>query len=420
MEKQKNTVKKGKIKKVIRFFILSIITAIILEFIYVTYKSIKEFSESEAKEFNEKIVEIENGYLIAGSSNFKYSKFNKKTGSTEKARLAIYNSEDKTIKEFKFKKGKNSLFMDAVEDGKYYLAVGMYQKNTTQKNKGETDGLFVKYDHAGNIEYFKSYTKLPNTKFNRILVVDDGYIVVGSTTYNSTSSSEEKGGALILKYDQAGNIKWEETYGENTSGAYNDILEEQDGYLVVGSKDSSTGLIAKYDKNGTFKWKKEISYISENGIRSIKKFKDGYIFCGSFKKSSYATERTNTAVLVTMEKDMNIKKVIEYGEEKEVSQFNNIVVTDKNIYAAGGSAYINKEKTTKKVAYYNNKAIFVKYDLNLKKQAEKIIDKKDIYRYTNIGEVKNKIYAVGYTRAKYERKYADGKNYLSVIDVYAK
>ena len=60
MEKQKNTVKKGKIKKVIRFFILSIITAIILEFIYVTYKSIKEFSESEAKEFNEKIVEIKN------------------------------------------------------------------------------------------------------------------------------------------------------------------------------------------------------------------------------------------------------------------------------------------------------------------------------------------------------------------------
>lgn len=405
-----------KTKHILKLIIITILVTLFLEFCYVIYKSIRESATAEGQEFNEKIINSENGYFVVGSSNFKYSTQNKKTGKYEKPRLAIYNEKDKLEKEFKYSDGYNGLFSDAIEIENGYLAVGFYQKTRNAYNDNSMEALIVSYDQDGKIIWEKSYEKLTNTKFKKILATEGGYIVVGSSNYQSTEAGEEEAGALILKYDENGNRLWEEYYGDNKTGSYNDVIEVEDGYIAIGSKDSSTGLIAKYDKNGLFKWKKEFENVGANGLSKIIKQDDKFVVIGSFKKSTYVQNRTNTALIALLNTTGDLIKYVEFGEDQSVSQWNDFVIYNNTIYAVGVSSYINEERSKEEVTYYNNKAIYAKYDLNLNLLDQKEVDKKATYQYTSLIIKNNQLYITGYTNAKCDLEHADGKNYVSFIE----
>lgn len=417
-KKKKSKQKKdsNKAKHAIKLIIITILVTLFLEFCYVMFQSIKESTISEAKEFNEKIINSKNGYFVVGSSNFKYSMLNKKTGKYEKPRLAVYNEKDRLEKEFKYQDGYNGLFSDAIEVENGYLAVGFYQKNHSNYKNNAMQALIVYYDQEGKIIWEKSYEKLTNTKFKKILATDNGYIVVGSSNYQSTESGDEEAGAFILKYDKNGNILWEEYYGDNKTGSYNDVIEVEDGYIVVGSKDSSTGILAKYDTNGLFKWKKELENVGENGLSKVIKNENQLFAIGSFKKSTYVQNRTNTALLVQFNTTGDLIKYVEFGEDQSVSQWNDFVIYNNTIYTVGVSSYINEEQSKENVNYYNNKAIYAKYDINLKLLDQKKVDKKATYQYTSLIIKNNQLYITGYTNAKCDLDHADGKNYVSFIE----
>ena len=278
------------------------------------------------------------------------------------------------------------------------------------------EALIVSYDQDGKIIWEKSYEKLTNTKFKKILATEGGYIVVGSSHYQSTEVGEEEAGALILKYDENGNRLWEEYYGDNKTGSYNDVIEVEDGYIAIGSKDSSTGLIAKYDKNGLFKWKKEFENVGANGLSKIIQQDDKFVVIGSFKKSTYVQNRTNTALIALLNTTGDLIKYVEFGEDQSVSQWNDFVIYNNTIYAVGVSSYINEERSKEEVTYYNNKAIYAKYDLNLNLLDQKEVDKKATYQYTSLIIKNNQLYITGYTNAKCDLEHADGKNYVSFIE----
>ncbi len=414
-KQSKKEKKKNKAKHILKLVFITILVTIVLEFCYVFFKSIRESATTEAKEFNERIITIDKGYLVVGSSNFKYSQFNKKSGKYEKPRIAIYNDENDLIKEIKYKKGYNGLFTDIVENDNSYIAVGFYQKTNSEYKNNATQALIVKYDENGNILWENNYKKLTSTKFNAILSVEDGYLVVGSSNYVSTEFGKEKAGGLISKYDKNGKLVWEEYYGDNKTGSFNDIIEVSDGYIVVGSKDASTGIIAKYDKKGLFKWKKEAENIGNNGLSKVIEQNSNLFIIGSFKQSEYVQSRTNTALLMVTDLTGNVKKYVEYGKEKNISQWNDLVVDDDYIYVVGVSSYVNEKLSKDKMTYYNNKAIYAKYDMNLKLVDKNEVDKKATYQYTSLIEKKNTLYIIGYTNAKCDIKYADGKNYVSFI-----
>lgn len=418
-KKQKNEKKridKNKAKYILKLFIITIIVTILLEFIYVFIKSIKESSKTEFKEFNERIVEVDEGYLIVGSSNFKYSKLNSRSGKYEKPRIAIYNDQDELKTEIKYKKGYNGLFTDIVENDNSYVAIGVYQKTNSEYKKNETEALIVKYDKDGNIIWENDYKKLSNTKFNKIISIEDGYIVVGSSTYASTERATEQAGALISKYDKNGKMLWEEYYGNNRTASFNDILEVEDGYIVVGSKEANIGIIAKYDKEGLFKWKKEIENIGNHGLSKITRYKNQFIIIGSFKKSTYVQNKTNTALIMLTDLKGSLIKYVEYGDEQTVSQWNDLLVHDNYLYVVGVSSYVNKELSNEKMTYYNNKAIYAKYDMYLNVIEKNEVDKNKTYQYTSLIEKDKKLYITGYTNAKCNIKYADGVNYVSFVE----
>ena len=420
-KKKKNKVNTGKkinYKYIAKLLIITIFVTLLLEFFYVIIKSTYDYMNKELLEFNKEIVNTDQGYIIAGSSNFKYSKFNRKSGEKEKPRIAIYKN-NKIVQEIKYKGGINGLFNSVIVDGNYYVAVGHYEKDNHEHNNYETEGLIVKYNKNKKIVFEDSYSDLSKSRFVKVLNTKDGYIVVGNSVYNNLESGDAKAGALIIKYDKKGKIKWKKYNGSSHYGIYNDIIEVSDGYIVVGSIDDFVGAIVKYDKNGNKKWQKEYNNVDQNGLNNIILVNNKLYLTGTLNKSNKAKNRTTTAVLIKADLSGKMEKYIEYGDDASISEWNDMIIYNNKVYLVGQEAYINKKLTKDTTTYYNNKAIYAVYDLNLRLIDKEEVDKKDrtIYIYTSLIEKDKKLYITGYTNAKIkEMTYADGKNNVSFIN----
>ena len=169
------------------------------------------------------IENVDNSYYIAaGSSNFKHSRYNNtflyeytseedknnvQKIYAEKAKLVKLDKELNVVFESTFKSDYDSCFYDVskVEDG--FIAVGSYIYDKKQIGLKTRDGLIVKYDFDGKVLWSKNYQVLGDTEFKDILVVEDGFIVVGQSIYeNMEIGNHPDGGGIIVKYDFDGNI----------------------------------------------------------------------------------------------------------------------------------------------------------------------------------------------------------------------
>ena len=164
-------------------------------------------------------------YLATGSSDFKYSKYNdsfiyeyadlneenktKKQRYAEQAKLVKLDKELNTIFESTFLGEYDSTFYDAINVKDSIYAVGSYIYNEEQISLRTRDGLLVKYDQNGKMEWFKNFQILGDTEFKKVIEVEDGIIVVGQSIYeNMEIGNHDIGGGIILKYDFDGNIVW--------------------------------------------------------------------------------------------------------------------------------------------------------------------------------------------------------------------
>ena len=111
---------------------------------------------------------------------------------------------------------------------------------------------------------------------NDIVLVDDGYIVVGMSDFDNSkeiskvtyeytnSTTNEKmnviaNQAKIAKLDKDKNLIWEKTFDNTYDSSFYGILKLSDGYIAVGSlisryeqieANTRDALIVKYDSSG--------------------------------------------------------------------------------------------------------------------------------------------------------------------------
>lgn len=111
--------------------------------------------------------------------------------------------------------------------------------------------------------------------------IDDGYIIVGTTTVSLDSGKD----ILFMKTDKFGNRLWEKTYGGSDDDTGNKVLITDDGYVLVGTITDETNekdaYIVKIDKNGEKLWEKQIGSVFDEIGNSIIEVNDGYVICGS-------------------------------------------------------------------------------------------------------------------------------------------
>ncbi len=122
----------------------------------------------------------------------------------------------------------------------------------------------VKTDSLGNMEWQKDYGSWEeDAQANEIIELEDGgYLVMGWMSYQEAVNRN----IWVFQIDSEGNMLWEETYGNSYLEECSDILEVEDGYVIVGYQypnsileSDPNGYIFKIDKEGNLLWEKKYS-----------------------------------------------------------------------------------------------------------------------------------------------------------------
>jgi hypothetical protein len=140
----------------------------------------------------------------------------------------------------------------AVSDG--FVAVGYSQANsfnngdwTGVTGKGGNDAIIVKYDNSGNVMWKKNFGGESLEWFNSVTTVPDGVVAVGIALQASFGTgdwedTEGKGGidAIVVKYDNSGNVMWKKNFGGTGSESFLDVVAVHGAVIAVGFAHEAT------------------------------------------------------------------------------------------------------------------------------------------------------------------------------------
>lgn len=146
-----------------------------------------------------------------------------------------------------------------------YIVAGTYNSN----------GLLVKTDATGTIQWSKTYAIVSTLNFTSIdVTIDSGYIVGG---YYG-------GDYYVLRTDVGGNVLWSYSYAQSGAGGeYVSWVQQTSdgGYAFVGTIPSNVGQ-AKLDASGNVQWYNRYGTSITNGPpHIIESSAGGYLVCAS-------------------------------------------------------------------------------------------------------------------------------------------
>mgnify|MGYP004558429813 FL=1 len=398
----------NKQKKIFKTIIIALAIILIGEIIYfgIRYYNGRKNSTYYSV-INNAIVENEKNYVGAGFSDYKQSKYNDYEDGLNKA--TIFNYKDRKItKEVGFKKGYNSYFNDIIKVKDGYLAVGSIEMTKKQKEDGLSEGLLIKYDKNFNFKWRKNIRGIGKTELLKIKQDGDDFVIVGTSVYGEGyMGNHTTGGGILIKINENGEEIMRVNNGGPFYGRFNDVLIENNSYVVVGLGKANSGIIIKYTKDGEKVWTGSYGYTDKNGINSITKLGNKYITATT--KLVNPKEPNMSAALVVFNK--NGKKVddVKYNSQS-INYFGDVETLNDSIIAVG---YTGKGTTKIKTD-----AIIVKYDKDLYEEETNTLKGDNNEYYNNIYIKDNKIIALGYSNSKSKEYKINGYDYLPITKTY--
>ena len=371
--KNKKEVKKDKVR-ISKWLKIVIILCIIIIFFELAFIAITYYNNEQSVVYTDTLnsfKESKDGYLVVGNSDFRRSDFNDYQEKYTKAKFAKYDSDFKVEFESAYTKGFASYFSDVVEYDDGYIAVGGAQYDKQQIEDNATDGLIVLYDKEGKQVDTKTVQIAGDTTFNKVLLVDDGFIVIGqSILQNMVIGYNPEGGALMIKYDFDLNEVWRTNYGGSKSGNFNDAVIVDDNIYLVGKDATRYGFIAKYTLDGERVFAKSYENTDTIGFSSIVMDGDYFFVAGSktINPDAEDKDKVTEALIVKYDKDGNVVDDVTFGKNDN-ARFNKIVKDGKNLVVVGHTYKKDEEKSTDTYNYLDYRGIIVKYNSNLKEVA---------------------------------------------------
>lgn len=394
--------KNKKILKWLKFLVIVCVAIIVVEGIYIGVKVYQSKNNTVYVDTLGSIVELKDGYLGTGSSDFKKSKYNKYSKDYQKAKLVKYDENQKIVFESAYTKGYDSYLYDAKSTKNGYIAVGAAAYSKKQVEEKTKDGLIVLYDKDGKQLKTKTLQIAGNTKFTKVEVLDDGYLVIGqSILENMTIGTDPDGGAIMVKYDFDLKEQWRTNYGGSKSAIFNDLAITDDAIYLVGKDATRYGFFAKFSKSGEKEFIKTYEYTDVVGFSSIAKLKDDFVVVGgkTINIDAADKDKKTEAVLIRYDKDGNIKYE-KYYRVNNSARFNKVLVDGSNIVAIGHTAKKDEKESNDSYNVFRYSGLFAKY----KEDGEEITKKtekgsRDIY-FSDMLVTKNCYLIVGQTSSK--------------------
>ena len=373
MKKNKKELKveQKRLVKWLRVIIVLCIAIIVIEACYIGLSYYNRTKSVVYTDTLNSFKETDDGYLVVGNSDFKNSEFNSYQKDYNKAKFAKYNSDFEVEFESAYTKGYSSYFSDVIEYSDGFIAVGGAQYDEQQVEDNATDGLIVLYDKNGKQVDTKSVQIAGDTTFNKVLLVDDGFIVVGqSILQNMVIGNDPDGGALIIKYDFDLNEVWKANYGGSKSAIFNDAVIDGDYLYLVGKDATRYGMIAKYTLDGEQVFVKTYEYTDTVGFSSIVKVGDEFFVAGSktINIDAKDEDKVTEGLVLKYNSDGEVLDEVTFSRNN-AARFNKIVNDGNDLIVVGHTYKKDEEKSTDTYNYLDYRGIIVKYNTDLEKKA---------------------------------------------------
>lgn len=217
-------------------------------------------------------------------------------------------------------------------------------------DKEDQDIYLLKLDQYGNKIKEKKYGGNGRDYGKQIIDVNDGLVIVG--TSNSTGVTEFDHDIWLLKLDYNFSVIWNYTYGESGIEEANSILQNRDGNFVITGLTNSQGIhginlwILEIDNNGEkILWNRTYGNNGFDEGRSIVETNDGYVIAGRTK--SYSDDsRYSDAWILKINKTGHHVWNYTYGFEFN-NLFNQIISLDDGFIMVGHTSEINENDEEK-------------------------------------------------------------------------
>ena len=254
-------------------------------------------------------------------------------------------------------------------------------------NKGSLDAMMIKHSAEGEIEWATSIGGRDDDEFNSIIQTKDGGFIVGgifeSKSIEVGTNMLNNNGAtdgMVIKYNSLGEIEWAKSIGNSGNDEINSVSEiDGEGYVVGGFFDSSTiqldginltnkgdidGLLIKFDTKGEIVWAENIGNDGKDYIYSLDSTNNGgYIVGGAFESSEIQVgeyKLTNKKVLSMYPSDALVIKYSKEGQVEWADNFGDIgneTIKSVSVTNDGGIIAVGQFDTS---IVWQDKAIFSK------------------------------------------------------------
>ncbi len=233
--------------------------------------------------------------------------------------------------------------------------------------KGSDDAVIVKYDQEGNILWKKNFGGAGPDIYTSVTAVSDGIIAAGRSEIASYDTGDWTGvegkglwDAIIVKYDNNGNVLWKKSFGGAGNDYYNAVTEVADGVVAVGfsggnsfgvgdwenieGRGGQDAIIVKYDNDGNIVWQNILGGSGSDTYNSVKAVTDCIIAAGHSQSDSFdsgdfadiAGKGGNDAVIVKYDNDGNVIQIRNFGGNGD-DTFNSVTTLADEFIAAGMS-----------------------------------------------------------------------------------
>jgi hypothetical protein len=263
--------------------------------------------------------------------------------------------------------------------------------------KGGEDAIIIKYDNNGNVMWKKNFGGASTDRYMSVTAVSDGIVAVGFSNGVSFNSGDwmgiaRKGGnqdAIIVKYDNNGNVMWKKNFGGSGTDAYNSVTAVSDGIVAVGfsttdsfasgdwtgvvGKGGFNAIIIKYDNGGNVMWKKNFGGFGDDIYSSVTAVSDGIVAVGNSNMVSFgngdwagiAGKGNMDAIIVKYDNSGNVVWKKNFGGSSSDS-FYSVTTVSGGVVAVGHShmSSFNNGDWAGIAHKGSSSAIIVKYDNN--------------------------------------------------------
>ena len=219
------------------------------------------------------------------------------------------------------------------------IQVGDY--TLTNSNGYTSDGMIIKYNSTGEVEWAKSIGGSGIDTIQSVAETSDGGMIVGGY-YGSggiqvgdyTLSNNDYEDGLIIKYDAEGEVEWAKGICGNQHEYIYSVTEASDGGFIAGGAFSSIsiqvgdtiltsngvtdGMIIKYSREGEVEWAKNIGGGSQDYIKSVVETSDGGIVVGGYFGSQSMQVEDYTLTNVTNGNGVYDAMLVKYASTGEV------------------------------------------------------------------------------------------------------